>query len=101
MRMSAALASLGVVGLTLGYGITGCGGLRSDPGGTAARVSEVTLRASPTPGMRASYEVSTSAALSGAGVRSLPTSERSASVSQRYLIEVTGLGVEIFDLRVT
>jgi len=101
MRKAAALASAGVVGLTLSAALTGCGGLATAPGRTAGVADEVNLRASPTPGMRVSYRVRTSATMSGAGVRSLLESQRSASVSQRYLMEVTGIGVEAFDVRIT
>ncbi len=51
--------------------------------------------------MRLSYRVRSAATLSGAGVRSLPESEKSATVSQRYVVEVTAVGDDSFDLRIT
>lgn len=79
--------------------MAGCGLLSAGPGDGSAR--EVNLAASPKPGMRLSYRVRSVATVSGAGVRSLPESEKSASVSQRYVVEVTAVGSDSFDVRIT
>jgi hypothetical protein len=50
--------------------------------------------------MRASYQVKTVATLSGAGVRSLPESQRTATASQRYTVDVTAVAADSFDVRV-
>ncbi len=51
--------------------------------------------------MRVAYQVHTVATLSGAGVSSLPESQKSASVSQRYVLEVTAVEGDSFDVRIT
>jgi len=81
----------------LAAGLFGCASVGSGPGATAT----AELRAAPALGMRASYQVRTVATLSGAGVRSLPDSQKTASVSQRYVIEVTAASDDSFDVRVT
>jgi hypothetical protein len=55
----------------------------------------------PTPGMRASYRVQTAAILSGPGVRSLAESQKSASTVQRYVVAVTAVEADAFDVRIT
>ncbi len=101
MKASATIKSVGVVGLTLSVGLAGCSLLSAAPGGKPGPVREVNLKVSPTPGMRVAYQVRTVATLSGAGVSSLPESQRSASVSQRYVLEVTAVEGDSFDVRIT
>jgi hypothetical protein len=79
--------------------VAGCGLLSAAPGDGGVR--EVNLAASPTPGMRLSYRVRSAVTMSGAGARSLSESEKSASVSQRYVVEVTVVGNDSFDVRIT
>jgi hypothetical protein len=86
-------------GLLLAFGLAGCGTLASGPAETAT--SSVEVRAAPAAGMRASYQVKTVATLSGAGVRSLPESQKTATASQRYVVEVTAADADSFDVRVT
>jgi hypothetical protein len=94
-------AARGALGLTLSVGLSGCysfpGGL-AEPGGV---VRELTLSASPTPGMRLSYLVHSVATISGAGTRSVPGSHKSASVALRYVVEVTAVRNDSFDVRLT
>jgi len=85
----------------LAIGLAGCGGLPGDLGGSESGVRDVELSASPTPGMRASYRVQTAAILSGPGVRSLAESQRSASTLQRYVVTVTSVESDAFDVRIT
>ena len=59
------------------------------------------IAALPTPGMRVSYRVRTTATLSGAGVRSLAESQKSASTSQRYAVDVTSIEANSFNVRIT
>src|SRR5207249_9036585 len=99
MRTRATIASAGVIGgLSLSLGLAGCGSLPAPLGGSDGAVREVHLAASPRPGMRLSYRVRTVATVSGAGVRSLPESQKSASVSQRYVVEVTAVENDSFDV---
>jgi len=90
----------GLVGLILSAGLVGCGGLAGDLGGSESGVA-VDLAASPAPGMRFAYRVRTTATISGAGVRELAESQKSASTVQRYVVEVTAATVDSFDVRVT
>lgn len=102
MRTRATIASAGVIGgLCLSVGLAGCGWLPASLGGSDGAVREVQLAASPRPGMRLSYRVRTVATVSGAGVRSLAESQKSASVSQRYVLEVTAVENDSFDVRIT
>jgi hypothetical protein len=96
MRTRAAIAA----GLTLSVGLAGCGWLSGDLGGSDG-VQEVHLAALPTPGLRASYRVQTAAVLSGPGVRSLSESQKSASTVQRYVVAVTAVETDAFDVRIT
>lgn len=86
----------------LALAAAGCGAARPaapvEP--VAAAGSEVSLEAAPKPGMRVAYQVRSTATLSGAGVESLSRSQRSATVSQRYVLEVTAVTPESFVLRV-
>ena len=85
----------------LSVAMTGCGSLSGDVGGSDGSGSEVRLAAVPTPGMRASYRVQTAAHLSGPGVRLLAESQKSASTSQRYVVAVTAIEADAFDVRIT
>ena len=75
-------------------GFAGCGTLSSSSD------TEVEIRASPTPGLRAVYQVKTVATLSGAGVRQLVEAQRTATASQRYTVDVTDVAADSFDVRV-
>ncbi len=99
MRMRAATAR--AVGLAVCVGLAGCGGLLADLGGPDSGVRDVVLAALPTPGLRASYRVQTGAILSGPGVRSLAESQKSASTVQRYVVAVTAVEADAFDVRIT
>jgi len=101
VRTRATIAAAGVVGLSLSIGLSGCGSFSAGLGGSDGALREVHLTASPTPGMRLSYRVRTVATISGAGVRSLPESQKSASLSQRYVVEVTAVENDFFDVRIT
>ena len=61
---------------------------------------EVTIEASPRPGMRAAYQLRTTATLSGPGVDSLPAAQRTATASLRYVLEVSRVEGDTFDVRV-
>src|SRR5262245_43039668 len=95
------LATIAAAGLVLSVVVTGCGSLSSDVGGPDGSGPEVRLGAAPTPGMRASYRVQTAALLSGPGVRLLADSQKSASTSQRYVVAVTAIEADAFDVRIT
>src|SRR5262249_62363001 len=82
-------------------GLTGCGSFSGDVAGSDGSVREVRLAAAPTPGMRASYRVQTAALLSGPGVRTLAESQKSASTGQRYVVAVTAIEADAFDVRIT
>jgi hypothetical protein len=86
---------LGALLLTLLFSLSGCSAL---PGAPAP---ELILKAQPTPGMRASYRVDSVATLSGPGARSLAESQKSASASLRYALEVGAIRDASFDVRVT
>jgi hypothetical protein len=86
--------------LALSLGLGGCGGLSGDLGG-ADGVREVHLAAAPTAGLRASYRVQIAAILSGPGARLLTAAQRSASTVQRYVVVVTGVDTDAFDVRIT
>jgi hypothetical protein len=85
--------------VTLAIALAGCGGI--DFGGSESGVREVQLAASPAPGMRLSYRVQTAAVLSGPGVRLLAESQKSASTVQRYVVAVTAVDADAFDVRIT
>jgi hypothetical protein len=95
------MAAARAVILTLALGLTGCGWLTADLGGSESGVRDVQIAALPTPGMRASYRVQTAAILSGPGVRSLDESQKSASTVQRYVVAVTAVEADAFDVRIT
>src|SRR5215472_12218680 len=80
--------------------LVGCSVISSDSGG-AGSDREVHVAAAPTPGMRVSYRVRTTATLSGVGVRFLTESQKTASTSQRYAIEVTSIEATSFNVRIT
>jgi hypothetical protein len=101
MRIQVTIATAGVLGLTLTVGLAGCGWLSGDFGGSDGGVRDVYLAASPTPGMRASYRVQTGAILSGPGVRLLTDAQKSASTVQRYVVAVTAVEADAFDVRIT
>ena len=86
--------------LTLAAGLLGCsllpGSEESEPG-----IHEVNVAASPTPGMRLSYQVQIIATLSGSGVSSLTDAQKTASNFQRYVLEVTSVEGDAFDVRIT
>jgi hypothetical protein len=90
---------VGATGLPLVVGLAGCALLSGDLGGSDVR--EVNLAATPTPGLRVSYRVQTAAILSGPGVRSLSESDKSASTAQRYVVAVTAVEGDSFDVRIT
>jgi hypothetical protein len=80
--------------------LAGCSFISSDSGGTESD-REVRLAAAPTPGMRVSYRVRTTATLSGVGVRFLTESQKMAATSQRYAVEVTSIEATSFNVRIT
>ncbi|HYB43045.1 MAG TPA: hypothetical protein VEL75_14805 [Candidatus Methylomirabilis sp.] len=84
--------------ILLGAGLAGCSALSTDPADSSG---EIDLRAAPTPGLRISYQVRTTATVSGAGVRGLIDSEKAASTFQRYSLEVSEINAEWFDVRIT
>jgi hypothetical protein len=61
----------------------------------------VRIVAQPTLGMRVSYRVRTTATLSGTGVRSLAESQKTATTSQRYAVDVTSIEPTSFNVRIT
>jgi len=95
-----AIGRTGLVALILTASLCGCSALggsgESEPG-----VHEVDLAAAPTPGMRIAYRVRITATVSGVGVRALAESQKTASTSQRYLVEVTTVANDSFDVRIT
>ena len=98
-RFRIVITTASVLGLTLVTG-GGCGWLAGDLGEvTGAR--EVHLAALPTPGMRAAYHLQTGATLSGPGVRLLTEAQKSASTVQRYIVAVTAVDPDAFDVRIT
>src|SRR5215475_2011254 len=80
--------------------LAGCSFISSDSGGTESD-REVRLAAAPIPGTRVSYRVRTTATLSGVGVRFLTESQKTASTSQRYAVEVTSIEATSFNVRIT
>jgi hypothetical protein len=97
--MGRAILVVRLVALAVALGLAGCGLLSGDLGETGVR--EVHLGATPTPGLRASYRAHTAVVLSGAGVRSLAETEKSASTLQRYIVVVTAVDGDSFDVRIT
>jgi len=75
-------------------------GPRPAPDFVPSSASEVTIEASPRQGMRVAYQLRTTASLSGPGVESLSSSQRTATASLRYVLEVTRVEGDAFDLRV-
>ena len=61
----------------------------------------MSIAAQPPPGLRVSYRVRTTATLSGAGVRSLAESQKTATSSQRYAVDVTSIEATSFNVRIT
>ena len=51
--------------------------------------------------MRVAYRVRITATVSGVGVRALTESQKTATTSQRYLVEVTTVANDSFDVRIT
>jgi hypothetical protein len=89
------------VGSILSVGIAGCSSLPAALGGPGEAGRQVELKPAPVPGMRVSYQVRTVATVAGPGVRALPDSQKSATVSQRYVLEVTAVSRASFEVRIT
>jgi hypothetical protein len=88
-------ATISLLVVTLSVGLTGCQSV------STGAVGDVTVEASPTTGLRASYRARTLATLSGSGTRALAEAQKSASVGHRYLLEVTAVEADAFDVRIT